>query len=426
MEKIQLLIIDDNPIDRQHYKQCLKKNETLSFILHESPTCQAGLKILLEHDIDCLLIDHYIPGKNGLEFLKEIQKQDRYQFMAIVFLTGQGNENIAVEAIKYGADDYMKKSEASVEKLNHSIHQALEKKALKKKIIDQHSELKHMAHYDVLTECLNRNAFYYNLSKEINGARRYGRIIALLFIDLDHFKNINDHYGHDVGDAVLVESVQRLQNSSRDSDILGRLGGDEFALLLTDVSEAYDVGRVAKTIINHFRAPFVVKDRDIYVGASIGIACFPESADGSEKLMQSADIAMYRAKTKGRNQYEYFSEELDRIHQKRMILEQDLNVALAKDQFFLMYQPQYRLEDDIMSGMEVLLRWDHPEKGSISPELFVSVAEDTGIIREIGQWVLEASCQQFRTWLDKHQDFPKISVNVSPKQFCQKNFVSNL
>ena len=424
-QELRVLIVDDNEIDSQHYQRCLLKNERYQSIIFESSTCEQAFAILEGCSMDCLLIDYNMPGHIGLEFLAKLQQADAELDMAIIFLTGEGNENIAAEAMKHGADDYIPKAEVSADRLNYAVNKALEKKKMERELSQQHEKLTRMAHFDLLTECLNRHSFTLSLTKQVETTKRHQREMALLFIDLDYFKHINDHYGHEVGDGLLVETARRIQSCCRRTDVLGRLGGDEFALALSEIKTTHDAGRIAQKIIEVLKRPFIINDKEIHICASIGIACLPSSAISAEQLTQYADMAMYRAKHKGRNQYAYFSDALNKTHQQRLSLEQALNVAMEREQFFLVYQPQYDLQTKSLVGIEALLRWQHPDNGLILPSEFIPIAEDTGMIREMGDWVLEQACEHYQAWLSENLEPPKLAINVSAKQLSCNLFIDH-
>lgn len=287
-------------------------------------------------------------------------------------------------------------------------------------------QIRYLAHHDGLTGLLNRYAFIEQLNRSLHLAKRHGRSLALLFLDLDGFKRINDTLGHLAGDAILGDFARRLEHCVRQTDVVGRqfaqnrisrLGGDEFTILLADISEGDDAARVARRIIDAMREPFVIQRRETLIGTSIGISVFPSDGEDVAMLLKKADRAMYAAKEQGRNQYRFFTESLHESAARRFTLEQRLGQAFEKGELRLFYQPQVDIRTLRITGVEALLRWDDPELGAVSPSEFVPVAEESGLIGAIGAWVLETACRQARAWRDLGLVPLKVAVNVSPRQF---------
>jgi len=259
--------------------------------------------------------------------------------------------------------------------------------------------------------------FYDRLDQEIKKASRTEKQMALLFIDLDRFKEINDTLGHDAGDILLVETALRISNCVRESDSVARFGGDEFTVILLEADDTGDIERVAQCILEKLAQPFQLKDEVAYISASIGITIYPNDAASVEDLLKNADQAMYVSKSKGRNQSSYYTSTLQDAAQERRRLINDLREALAENQFLVYFQPIIDMETGRIQKAEALLRWQHPERGLVSPREFIMVAEETGLINEIGDWVFKESARWAKHWSDQFsQDF-QISVNVSPIQF---------
>ena len=275
--------------------------------------------------------------------------------------------------------------------------------------------------YDGLTGLPNRNQFQERLSQLIAISNRYSKLLGVLFIDLDKFKEINDTHGHDVGDRVLMEIARRLQGSIRDSDTIARLGGDEFVALLYDLRSSEDARLVAERFISACERPVIVNDRSLELSASIGIAIYPDGAKDKEVLLRQADDAMYHAKRAGGCRYSFFSNEINKAVQQRQELEQGLELALRRNHFFLVYQPQVDLHTSQVEGAEALIRWEK-DGNVVPPNLFVPIAEESGLIVEIGQWVLREACREAKSWYDAGLRGPNghglaIGVNLSVRQF---------
>ena len=275
----------------------------------------------------------------------------------------------------------------------------------------------HQANYDTLTALPNRNMFQDRLSQEMKKARRDGLFLALLFIDLDQFKEINDRFGHEMGDALLVEAASRIAACVRASDTLARLGGDEFVVILPGLDSVTSSERVAQQIIASLNRPFLLGSGSGSVSASIGIALHPSDANDPEQLLRNADQAMYAAKNAGRNRYSYFTPDMQAAAQLRLRLTRDLQMAVANQQFELHYQPIVNLRTGAIERAEALLRWRHPERGMLNPADFIGSAEASGIILEIGDWVFRNAADQAKRWQDELGRPFQISVNQSPVQF---------
>lgn len=279
------------------------------------------------------------------------------------------------------------------------------------------------ARIDFLTGLPNRFLFVEQLQKEIAQNQRTGKKLAVLYIDLDHFKKINDSFGHSVGDKLLCDAGVRLQQCMREGDTVARLGGDEFAIIINQLDSEHQVTSVASHVINALTKPFIIDREENTVTASIGIAVYPCDGGNIIDLMRNSDIAMYRAKAKSGNQYIFFEESMNTEVIKRATIERELRRAISEQQFVLHYQPQVDPETNLTRGVEALVRWNHPENGLVSPGYFISIAEDAGLIAEIGHIVLTDACAQFRAWLNQGILLEYVAVNVSVKQFCQRNFL---
>ncbi|MBX3705983.1 MAG: EAL domain-containing protein [Pseudomonadales bacterium] len=287
-------------------------------------------------------------------------------------------------------------------------------------------ELERMAYYDPLTSLPNRSLLKDRLQHEISIAARRGTRLALLFIDLDRFKYVNDTLGHDAGDRLLVEAAARIRRVVRQSDTLARLGGDEFTLVMTDVEDPTLVAHVAQRIIDAMEEVFSVDGRDVFIGASIGIGMYPADGDSVLTLIKNADTAMYLAKQAGRGNYQFFTGELNARNERRMTLEASLRRAIDNDEFVLHYQPKVDMLTGVVTGFEALLRWQHPTLGLIPPGDFVPLAEEARLILPMGQWVLEQACAQLRDWHGQGFTGLRMSVNLSARQFQADTLVDDI
>jgi diguanylate cyclase (GGDEF)-like protein/PAS domain S-box-containing protein len=279
-----------------------------------------------------------------------------------------------------------------------------------------------LAHFDPLTGLPNRNLLQDRLSQALAGARRRQDKVAVLFLDLDQFKTVNDSLGHSFGDLLLQEVAERLRVGSRELDTVARLGGDEFVLILTTVKDLADVAVAAERFVKLMTDGFVVQGHPLNISCSLGISIFPEDGADCDALIKNADAAMYCAKENGRNTFRFFTEDINVEVAERLTLENSLRLALKKNELFLMYQPQMDLATGRITGLEALLRWQHPELGLVSPDKFIRIAENSGLIVPIGLWVLRTACSQARRWLDEGLLSMPVAVNVSAVQFRQRGF----
>lgn len=293
-------------------------------------------------------------------------------------------------------------------------------------IKESESQLEYLAHHDPLTELPNRLLFVARVDHALERARRDGSCVAILFIDLDLFKNINDSLGHPVGDRLLQQVSQRLRQQLRDEDTVARLGGDEFTVLLEQLSDPQYAGNIADKLTRCFTAPFEIENRSLHVTVSIGISIHPGDGDTTATLLRNADTAMYHAKAQGRNGYQFYVEEMTSSAVKRVLLENSLRQALSLDQFVIYFQPKISLEDGRLIGSEALIRWRHPDMGLMPPDSFIPLAEDTGLIVSIGAWVLDNACAQIRQWQDAGLEPGTVAVNLSVQQLQRDNLVATV
>ena len=287
------------------------------------------------------------------------------------------------------------------------------------------ARLHFLANHDPLTGLPNRLMFNERLQQALANAQRTGDQVGVLFVDLDRFKNVNDTLGHTIGDRLLQQVAGRIGACVRGTDTVARLGGDEFALILTNVQHDEDAQIVAQKILDALRPAFQVDAHEIYITASIGIACCPPSGEVAEMLLQRADVAMYSAKSLGKDTFQLYMPEMDAVAYERMVLENNLRRALERNEFLLYFQPQVSMEDHRIIGVEALLRWQHPELGLVSPIEFIPLLEETGLILPVGDWVLTEACRQAKLWLDGGSPV-RVAVNLSVRQFTQTDLAAKV
>ncbi|MBJ7313027.1 EAL domain-containing protein [Rugamonas sp. CCM 8940] len=289
---------------------------------------------------------------------------------------------------------------------------------------ESQEKLDHLAHHDPLTALPNRLLFHDRLQHALQRAVRDDEQLALLFIDLDRFKNVNDTLGHHIGDELLQQVAKALSGKLREGDTLARLGGDEFIVLLEDVGGQYKASLVAEKLVAMFEQPFMVAGHELFVTCSVGISLFPDDAVDLNMLIRNADVAMYQAKARGRNGYSFYAPSMTGEGVERLRLETFLRRSIEKDEVFLNYQPQVEIDTGRLIGVEALVRWNHPELGPVPPVRFIPLAEDTGFINQLGKWVLFEACRQMVRWQADGLYVPKIAVNLSAKQFERGSIVN--
>ncbi len=284
-------------------------------------------------------------------------------------------------------------------------------------------KIQHQAFHDLLTGLPNRMLFHHRLPLAIAHARRAGEQLAVMFLDLDRFKGINDSLGHDVGDQLLIEATKRLQECLREEDILARWGGDEFTLCLPSLQSSQDVIQICQRLLAALRQPFAIADQTLEISGSIGIAIYPQDGTDLQTLLRNADTALYRVKESGRNHYQFFRPEMNSLMSERLTWEKELRRALDEQEFQLYYQPCVDLLSGQLCSLEALLRWQHPSRGLLTAEQFLSFAESTTMIVGLGEWILQSACDQLQQWQRAGFSVQQVAVNLSPRQVQASGFL---
>ncbi len=415
---LNIMIVENSPEDIERYRRFLEPEIGDSSNIITFETGKDGLAQFRQGKPDCILLDFNLPDMDGLEFIEELSNSGEDVPTAVIMLTGQGDEKTAVEAMKRGAQDYLVKNSLSQESMIRAINNAVEKVSLRRELVQVHKELEFLALRDPLTKLANRNLFRDRFEQALREGKRSEETVALLLVDLDGFKEINDTLGHLAGDLLLQEVAGRLTASIRESDTVSRLGGDEFTVILRNIENVYDVEEVARKILESLSAPVNILDEEVFVSGSVGAALYPDDAGTVEELLKNAGIAMYRAKEKGRNNCCFFTKEMNERISKRNEMKGDLQRALENREFRLYYQPIINMETGLISAAEVLMRWPHPRRGMIPPDEFIPLAEETGLIVPMGEWMLRTVCEQVKH-LNKNQFPPfRVAINISARQ-CQ-------
>ena len=351
---MKILLVEDDRNDADFLRACLRRQDARAVELKHVASMTDAVSVLKEHDFDVILLDLNLPDSSGQESVHRIQNAD--SAVPVVVLSGEGNEEFAIEVLNRGVQDYLVKWEGDGRVIMRAIRYAIERKRAEER-------LSFLAQYDPLTEIPNRRYFQDQLERASTRARRSRRKIGILFFDLDKFKTVNDTLGHQTGDALLGLVVDRLRSCIRSGDLLARLGGDEFAVMIEDVEGPLALETAAKNLLSAFEEPFEIGGRQVSITTSIGITIFPNDTSDAQALLNNADMAMYRAKDRGRNTFKFFTQKLHEEILEYHRLENDLKRALENKQFALAYQPQVGVADGKVHALEALLRWNHPERG---------------------------------------------------------------
>jgi diguanylate cyclase (GGDEF)-like protein len=420
---MDILLVDDDTVDRAVITRTLKKSN-LAVNITEAMTVDQGLKLYAEESFDIVLLDYNLPLRDGIEMIVEIRNDPKDSSTAIVMMSTSEDEELALECIKEGAQDFLIKSEISEKKLKRAILHSTTRHHLENKLYETYQKVKVLAETDSLTGLPNRYFFDESLKLALSNNRRNKKTLALLLLDLDNFKLINDNFGHDTGDVFLQKTVSVIKECLRGNELFARLGGDEFAITLTNLENSEQASLVAQRIINAMKMPLNIASTLIHSTVSIGIALHPDNSETSEEIFKHADIAMYRAKKWGRNQACFFEEEMQDKFHRRLQTEVELRAALEKQQFQLYYQPVFDPVSSTVKGFEALIRWE--VDGVIRrPDEFIEVAEETQQILPIGLWVIEQAISTLAKWnLGRKEPFT-MSINVSAVQLRSMDIVDS-
>jgi diguanylate cyclase (GGDEF)-like protein len=410
--KIKVLLIEDNIADARLLKELLNDAQPGKHRVTAAYTANEGMTYLQENDFDIVVTDLSLPDTEGLNIITYIQEINLK--VPIVVLSGQDNEELALKIVQMGAQDYLIKGQGDGHLINRIIDYSIERKKDVQK-------LSHLANYDSLTGLANRLLFRERLDRALIRADRNKVLVALLVIDLDRFKNVNDTLGHDAGDQLLIKVANRLRKCTREGDTIARLGGDEFTIIMEDIKSIDDVVKIAEKILHFTKKEFNINSREIFVTPSVGITIYPIDDTNAGHLFINADSAMYEAKESGRNCYRFYTADMNSQLIVQMNMESKLRRAIERQEFTLYYQPKFSVHSREPIGAEALIRWNEPEEGMISPGVFIPLAEETGLIGPITDWVMKEACKQNSEWQQQGYKPIRMAVNLSPKQFNQEN-----
>jgi diguanylate cyclase (GGDEF)-like protein len=415
----RLLLVEDNPGDAVLVREMLRSALSDGFEFVHTELLEEACRTLERDGAACVLLDLSLPDAQGLEAVTRIQVAAPE--VPIVVLTGLDDERLALNAVQEGAQDYLIKGRVDDVLISRSIRYAIERKRAE-------VQLAHQALHDPLTGLPNRTLFLDRLELALARGQRRPSAVAVLFLDLDRFKVINDSLGHDTGDRLLVDVAARLQAVLRPGDTVARFGGDEFTILCDDIDGERDAIIIAERVGEAVAAPYVLDETEAYLTASVGIAIASSRDARPEALIRDADAAMYRAKERGKSRYELFDDAMRKRAVERLHTENSLHRAIERGELRVYYQPMVELSSDLVVGVEALVRWQHPDRGLMLPAQFIPLAEETGQIVELGEWVLREACMQHRRWMAEHKhDAPlRLSVNLSARQLAQPDCVADV
>ena len=413
--KIRVLFIEDDVDTADVVALRLSSYTGASIEVTHCGDLASGLSALGSEDFDAVLTDLNLPDSEGIRTVKRLLAVRRY--VPIVVLSVLSDDEFVLKTVETGAQEYLVKGQVDGAAIVRTIRQAIQRKQAELK-------LRRMAHYDGLTGLANRDQFRKRLENALaTAARRHGSV-GLMMIDLDRFKTVNDGFGHQAGDQLLVTVAQRLRLALRKSDRLARLGGDEFTVILENLHSLEEAEGVAQRVIEAVSEPFLVENHEIYITPSIGITIYPGDGDTAESLMKNADAAMYEVKGTGRNGYKFFTPSMHERSGELRRMEAALRLAIEQDEFVLHYQPRVSLQTGRLQGVEALVRWQRPDTTLIPPSEFIPVAEETGLIISLGEWVMQKALAQVRHWLDSGLPATRVAVNISAQQFRKADLAS--
>jgi diguanylate cyclase (GGDEF)-like protein len=453
----RLLIVDDISDNRMILTRRFQRR---GFDVVEAECGLTAIELIDKESFDLVLLDVMMPGMDGIETLKRIRSRNSASELPVIMVTAKSESTNIVDALELGANDYVTKpvdfavalarvntqisrkravervasANEELRKVNEDLERRVEERT--SRLIDANQRLKveiadreesqarsqYLAYHDSLTGLGNRLLFKEQLEEALKDVSVASHPLAVLFLDLDGFKAVNDTLGHSIGDLLLKSVATKLRDILPRTDRIARLGGDEFAILQISATQPDSSIALAEKIIEVVGQPNSIDGHDVTVGASVGIAVARPGDINTENFLKSADLAMYSAKSDGRGTYRMFDPEMDAIVQARRLLERDMRTALAQDGFRLFYQPLVNLQTKKVTAFEALMRWQHPERGMVPPSDFIPVAEEMGLIVQLGEWALRQACAEATEWPDE----VCVSVNLSPLQFSKGNLVSSV
>lgn len=412
-----LLVVEDDPTANR-LVEVLSRPDGLRYAITRVLRVEDALRLLQETPFDAMLLDISLHEGAGLDSLMRASAATR--IVPVVVLTYQRDEATTLKAARAGAQDCLSRGEVTPELISRTIIHAIERHKILQDLTEAKQRQRFLATHDTLTELPNRYSFMQQLGPMIHAAKRRGTKLAVLFFDLDGFKAINDNLGHTVGDELLTDVARRLRKAIRKCDLVARIGGDEFLAAIQDVEDDDTPQKVADAIRKEIEKPYHLDGHECWISASVGISIFPRHGEQAEGLIQSADTAMYQAKGSGKNRVCVFSDEMNERSIERFELVSGLREAVHSGQLQLMFQPQVSAATEEIIGVETLVRWHHPTRGIVSPANFIGVAEDAGVMVQLGEWVLRSACEAAVAWAS--HTHARVAVNLSGRQLDHPDF----
>jgi diguanylate cyclase (GGDEF)-like protein len=430
-DKPKILVIDDD----QQVRRVLLDIFCQLYTCREACSAEEALTVLARESFDLVLSDINMGGMSGLELVPHVLSLSPDS--VVVMISGQSNIETAIEAMHAGAFDYItkpfdiKQVEAALERaLNQRLllsERRRYKEDLEKLLQERTAEVDRLAYYDTLTSLPNRTLFEDRLTQAVALAQRVAKKVAVLFIAIDQLKKVNDSLGHVVGDQLMQQVAVRLRNCVTESDTVARFGGEQFVIMLPELDETKEAADVVALIQETVKkTPFKVARQEIYTTSCVGISFFPDDGRETSSLVENAGAALYRAKKSGENEYRFYTADMHKRVTKRFELETSLRHAIENQEFLLHYQPRVAIDSLQIVGVEALVRWQHPQLGLVPPLDFIPLAEETGLILPIGEWVLREACRQNREWQNKGLNKIRVGVNISARQFQQQDLAETV
>jgi diguanylate cyclase len=412
----RVLLVEDDSADAMLFETGLRLRHPGEFAITVAPDMASAEALLRKQTFDVISLDLGLPDAQGLQAVARIQAEAPH--IGFIVLSNSEDPELAIETVKAGAQDYLVKRRAGGTNIAKSLRYAEQRKRM-----EQH--LANIAFHDQLTGLANRNLFRQRVAKALGNCRRRGDVFAVLLLDMDRFKSVNDALGHDAGDAFLQQIAERLRSATRETDTVARLGGDEFAVLATGIASPSDLGLIVERILSAIRKPIELSGTRLNPTTSIGAALYPISGEDSDTLLAAADAAMYVAKREGRNGFHIHGAELTRQIAQKLQLESQLRLAVERREFMLYYQPQISPYGTFV-GAEALLRW-LPESGKpVAASEFISILEDTGLIMDLGPWIIRTACHQLGAWRRAGHRVDRMAINLSAGQLMSRDFTSQV
>ncbi|MFW2372428.1 MAG: EAL domain-containing protein [Gammaproteobacteria bacterium] len=407
-----VLIADDDPSIRLLLRHAMEKD---GYKVVEVVNGAEAVKATEKYHPSLILMDAVMPVLDGFNATSTLMEIEEYSDIPVLMITALDDDRSVAKAFISGALDYITKP-VNWSVLKHRVRRMLH-------AAEAERQIRHLAYLDSLTGLPNRLLFMDRLDQAISRAIRQKSIFALLFIDIDHFKVINDSMGHHAGDQLLTTVTSRLQQSVRQSDTIARLGGDEFTVIVENINQPEDVLVVTKTILSTLNEPVMIDNREVFISASIGVSVYPDDGDDLGSLLKNAETAMYKAKDHGRNNLQFYRSEMSDAAMRRLDMENSLRNAIERDELLVFYQPKFNLLTGKCLGMEALVRWDHPDRGLVLPDEFIPLAEETGMILQLDDWVIRTACKQLSVWKKAGYEVNNLAINVSARQFKEHRLV---